>query len=157
MNQKSGFISTIVLGISLLLFIGSTFCFFGPALIRLDGSNDASMFAYMFGTAEAIYSLLGLQWVFGLQIAVIVLIAISVVAVFKKWPMVMVVIFMVIACICSIVALILSFNTVDFYQKLTPGSSYGVQLGGGAIAYSVINIVAVVGCLVGSTLSRRGL
>lgn len=155
--KKSVTLSTCLIGLGLLIFLVSIFCFFGQA-IRFPGNDSANMFAYMFGTIAATnYQLNGLIWVFGLQLAKIALIAFVIFAMIKKdFPTMLIMVLVLIICVFSLIGLILSFNTIDFYREFNPGA-IDLSLGSGPISYSVLNIIGIVISLSGLFFLRKGM
>lgn len=161
MNKKGSLISTGLMALSMILFLVSIFCFFGPLVNHpYGGYKDVSMWSFMFESSNPIPEvarLPGLSAIFAFQViitALIILLVVSFVRRFNSVPLTIIIV--VIIVISSIISIILSFNGVNLFEKVFDTVS-DIKLGSGAIAYSVLHIIALVMLVFGGVLSRRGL
>lgn len=152
-NKKS--LSTILFALALLLFVCATFAMFGP-IASFEKLTLPNMFQAAFNTriAEGIRTP-GLTAVFVFQLIIVTdVFAIIFGAVTNKFHFVLMIILYGIACLCSFIALIISFNALNLYGA-AGHTIDGFKLGPGPIAYSVLHIIGLVSSAAGLVMSRR--
>lgn len=152
-NKKS--LSTILFGVALLLFVCATFAMFG-AIVSHTGATFPNMFQAAFGTGDG-QKITGMTAVFVLQMVVIAgIIAVIVGTITHKFHYILMIVIYGVVCLCSLIALILSFNAVTYYFRVHPGLSPDYALGAGPIAFSVMHILGLLTSAAGLVFSRRG-
>lgn len=153
--EKKKSLSTILFGAALLLFVCATFAMFG-AIVSHAGATFPNMFQAAFGTGDG-QKITGMMAVFVLQMVVLAgVIAIIVGTATHKFHYILTIVIYGIVCVCSLIALIMSFNALSFYFKVHPGLSPDYALGAGPIAYSIMHILGLLTSAAGLVFSRRG-
>lgn len=153
-NKKS--LSTILFAVALLLFVCATFAMFG-AVVSYQTAVFPNMFQAAFNTqiANGIRTP-GLTAVFVLQLIIATgVFAIIFGAVTNKFHFILTIVLYGIVCLCSFIALIISFNALNLYASSGHTLDFEAKLGPGPIAYSVLHIIGLVSSAAGLVLSRR--
>lgn len=153
-NKKS--LSTILFALALLLFVCATFAMFG-AVVSYEHAVFPNMFQAAFNTKIA-YGIRtnGLTAIFVFQLIIVTgVFAIIFGAVTNKFHFVLMIVLYGIVCLCSFIALIISFNSLSLYESAGHTLDYGTKLGPGPIAYSVLHIIGLVSSAAGLVMSRR--
>lgn len=157
-NKRS--LSTILFGVALLIFVVATFAMFGAVVVRNGSGPYPSMFDAAFGTsASDSIRVKGLTTLFVFQmIAVAGVIAVIVGTVTNKFHYILTIVLYVLVCLCALIALIISFNSVDLYCSSRGSSPIRAEysLGPGPIAFSVLHIIGLLMSAAGLVLSRKG-
>lgn len=155
-NKKS--LSTIFFGLAMLLFICATFAMFGKVISHTGGDVFPNMFQAAFDTKAAGGAHTpGITTIFVLQLIIATgVFAIIFGTVTRKFHYILTIVIYAIVCLCSFIALIISFNAVSLYEASGHLVEVGDTLGAGPIAYSVLNIIALVSSVAGLVFSRRG-
>lgn len=153
-NKKS--LSTILFALALLLFVCATFAMFG-AVVSYEHAVFPNMFQAAFNTIIAGGARTpGLTAVFVLQLIIVTdVFAIIFGAVTNKFHFVLMIILYGVACLCSFIALIISFNALNLYGASGHFVEPDYKLGPGPIAYSVLHIIGLVSSAAGLVMSRR--
>lgn len=157
--EKKSSLSVILFGVAMLLFITATFAMFGATIVHYGSVLPfPTMFQAAFGSGADGYRYTGMTAIFVLQMIVLAgSIAIIVGTITNKFHYIFTIVLYCIVCLCSIIALIISFCTADIYwrahQELL---RFEYVLGPGPIAYSIMHIIGLVMSVGGLVLSRRG-
>ena len=154
-NKKS--LSTLLFALALLLFVCATFAMFGQ-VVSYSGAVQPfpNMFQAAFNTVIAEGSRTpGLTAVFVFQLIIVTdVFAIIFGAVTNKFHFVLTIVLYGIACLCSFIALIISFNALNLYGSSGHLVELDYKLGPGPIAYSVLHILGLVSSVAGLVMSR---
>lgn len=158
MNSSKSPISTLLFAGAVLLFTVATFAMFGAVVfINGGGVTFPNLFQCAFGLGISRVS--GLTAMFVFQMIILAGVA-SIVAglLTHKMNNILLIVIYCLICLCSLIALIISFNAKGMYLSVNGGGSYrgDYTLGSGPIAYSVIHIVALLASIGGLVLSRKG-
>ena len=92
------------------------------------------------------------------MIVVIGVIALIVGTITNKFHYILTIVLYALVCLCALIALIISFNSVELYCASRGGSTIRAEfsLGAGPIAFSVLHIIGLLTSAAGLVLSRKG-
>lgn len=155
--EKKKSLSTILFGVALLLFVCAIFAMFGP-VIKYGSAHFPNMFQAAFGTGGA-YGIRtrGLTTIFVFQMIILAgIIAIIVGSVTHKFHYILMIVIYGIVCLCSLIALIMSFNALNLYRQSGQTVDPAATLGAGPIVFSVMHILGLLASTAGLVFSRRG-
>ncbi|MCQ2792507.1 MAG: hypothetical protein MJ208_03175 [Bacilli bacterium] len=158
MNSSKSSISTILFAVATLLFVFAIFCMFGP-VVSHEGLAADNMFQSAFGAGGIGFSRVsGLTAVFVFQM-IIMICAFTIIwgVITHKLHHILVIILYSLMCLCSVIALIISFNAKGLWCNVNNnGDVFEYSLGVGPIMYSIFHMLALFLSATGLVTSRRG-